>query len=208
MLYFIVHTTPQRRSTNRPSSLHPHLVPQFPTDRTEPQAFADFSNTSAQSNLKIFVPAIPAELNSISYDLFYGEFMLWRLYSNLSLYVILSQCFADHPTWTLLLRHFLLNHSSFMLDLWNYGLYVSHSVTTFSVSSYCWVHSRVSDFPVAQMVKNLPAHAGDLGLIPGLGRSPGNGNPLQYSCLEKPMDRGAWRAIVCVFTKSWTWLSD
>ena len=51
--------------------------------------------------------------------------------------------------------------------------------------------------PVA---KNPPANAGDLGdasSIPGLGRSPGggNGNPLQYSCLENPMDRGAWRPI-------------
>ena len=48
------------------------------------------------------------------------------------------------------------------------------------------------------MVKNLPANAGDMGLIPGLGRSPGkgNGNPLQYSCLENPMDRGAWWAAV------------
>ena len=51
------------------------------------------------------------------------------------------------------------------------------------------------------MVKNPPANAGDtrdLGLIPGLGRSPGggHGNPLQYSCLENPMDRGAWRATV------------
>ena len=48
------------------------------------------------------------------------------------------------------------------------------------------------------MVKNLrvnPGDARDLGLIPGLGRSPGggHGNPLQYSCLENPMDRGAWR---------------
>ena len=43
-------------------------------------------------------------------------------------------------------------------------------------------------------VKNQPAIAGDLGLIPGLGSSPGegNGNPLQYSCLENPMDGGAW----------------
>ena len=42
------------------------------------------------------------------------------------------------------------------------------------------------------------ASAGDIGLIPGLGRSPGegNGNPLQYSCLENPMERGAWRATV------------
>ena len=47
---------------------------------------------------------------------------------------------------------------------------------------------------VAQMVKHLPAITGDLGLIPGLGRSPGegNGNPLQHSCLENPMDKGAW----------------
>ena len=48
------------------------------------------------------------------------------------------------------------------------------------------------------MVKNLPANAGDVGLIPGSGRSPGEGNskPLQYSCLGNPMDRGAWQAIV------------
>ena len=51
------------------------------------------------------------------------------------------------------------------------------------------------------MVKNLPADIGDtedMGLIPGLGRSPGekNGNPLQCSCLENPMDRGAWWATV------------
>ena len=51
------------------------------------------------------------------------------------------------------------------------------------------------------MIKNPPAHSGDLrdaGSIPGLGRSPGggHGSPLQYSCLENPMDRGAWRATV------------
>ena len=49
-----------------------------------------------------------------------------------------------------------------------------------------------------------------MGLIPGLGRSPGegNGNPLQYSCLEDPMDRGAWWATVHRLAKSWTRLSD
>ena len=48
------------------------------------------------------------------------------------------------------------------------------------------------------MVKSLPANAGDVGLISRSGRSPGggNGNPLQYSCLENPMDRGAWGAVV------------
>ena len=53
-------------------------------------------------------------------------------------------------------------------------------------------------------------NAGDQGLIPGLGRSPGegNGNPLQYSYLENPMDRGAWQAKVHGVAKSWTQLSD
>ena len=52
--------------------------------------------------------------------------------------------------------------------------------------------------PWGSVVKNPLASAGDLGSFPGLGRSPGegNGNPLQYSCLGKPMDRGAWRTIV------------
>ena len=59
---------------------------------------------------------------------------------------------------------------------------------------------------MAQLVKNLPASAGDTGLIPGLGKSPGggNGNPLQYSCLDNPMDRGAWRATLHGITKSRT----
>ena len=51
---------------------------------------------------------------------------------------------------------------------------------------------------VTLVVKNLPANAGEDGAVPGLGRSPGerNGNPLQYSCLENPMDRGAWWVTV------------
>ena len=63
--------------------------------------------------------------------------------------------------------------------------------------------------PVAQVVKNLPASRGDAGLIPGSGRSPGGGNDnlLQYSCLENPMDRGAWWAIVHGVAKNWTQLS-
>ena len=62
------------------------------------------------------------------------------------------------------------------------------------------------------MVKNLPAKAGNtggMGSIPGPGRSSkeGNDNPLQYSCLENPMDSGAWRATVRGVAKSWTQLS-
>ena len=63
---------------------------------------------------------------------------------------------------------------------------------------------------VALVVKNLSANAGDPGSIPGLGRSPGegNGNPLQYSCQENPVDRGAWWATVDGVAKSRTRLSD
>ena len=59
------------------------------------------------------------------------------------------------------------------------------------------------------MIKNLPANAGDEGSIPGSGRTPGegNGNPLQYSCLENPMDRGAGWAIIHGVAKSQTRLS-
>ena len=58
--------------------------------------------------------------------------------------------------------------------------------------------------------KNLPANAGDLGSIPGLGRSPGGGHgkPLQYSCLENPKDRETWQATVHRVSKSQTRLSN
>ena len=64
-------------------------------------------------------------------------------------------------------------------------------------------------FQVTQVVKNLSASVGDKGSVPGSGRSPGggNGNPLQYSRLENPMDRGAWWATVHGVAKSQTQLS-
>ena len=66
-------------------------------------------------------------------------------------------------------------------------------------------------FPGGYMVKNPPTNAGDIrnvGSIPGSGRSPGreHGNPLQYSCLENPMNRGAWQAAVHRAAQSLTWL--
>ena len=71
------------------------------------------------------------------------------------------------------------------------------------------VSSIVQSSLVAQTVKRA-YNAGDLGSIPGSGRSPGegNGNPLQYSCLENPMDRGAWKATVHGVAKSRIRLSD
>ena len=77
---------------------------------------------------------------------------------------------------------------------------------------YCLSHqqSPFTSFPGGSEVKVSACNVGDLGSIPGSGRSPGegNGNPLQYSCLENPMDGGAWYARVHGVTKSWTRLRD
>ena len=66
--------------------------------------------------------------------------------------------------------------------------------------------TRLTNTPVCPVVKNLLANAGDTGLIPGLGRSlgEGNGNPLQYSGLGNPVDSGAWQAAALGVAKSRT----
>ena len=78
-----------------------------------------------------------------------------------------------------------------------------------SKASILWCSTFLMDFPGGSDGKESACNAGDLGLIPGWGWYPGerNGNPLLYSCLENPMDRGAWRATVCGVTKSQLWLS-
>ena len=70
---------------------------------------------------------------------------------------------------------------------------VSLSAFFDATSGFRWVITEARRFPDVSVVKNLPANEGDTGMIPGLGRSSegGNGNPLQYSCLENPMNRGA-----------------
>ena len=74
----------------------------------------------------------------------------------------------------------------------------------------CWWSLIYMGFLHGSDGKQSACNAGDLSSIPGSGRSPGggNGNPLQHSCLENPMDRGAWQATVHGVAKSQTWLSD
>ena len=83
------------------------------------------------------------------------------------------------------------------------------------VRKICWRRDRLptpvfSGFPGGSGGKESARNVGDLGSIPGLGRSPGDGNdnPFQYACLENPVDRGAWWATVHGVAKSWTRLSD
>ena len=84
------------------------------------------------------------------------------------------------------------------------ALYVDHKL------ALC-IENLYGGFLCGSAGKESPCNPGDLGLIPGLGRSPGegNGNPVQDSCLENPMDRGAWRTgMVHGIAKNWTRLSD
>ena len=100
-------------------------------------------------------------------------------------------------------------------ESWSYkGARVQGStpVGSWSFWSFHQFLGPIQGFPGGTVVKNLPANSGDagnLGSIPGLGRSPGggNGNPLQYSCLENPRDSGAWLATVYRVTKSQIQLS-
>ena len=90
------------------------------------------------------------------------------------------------------------------LNLVDSSTYI-HIVVLYIVYMYIY-----TGFPGGSVLKNPPANAGDMGSIPGSGRSPGegNGNPLQYSCLENPMDGGPWKAAVRGVAKSETQLGN
>ena len=104
--------------------------------------------------------------------------------------------------------------STDLIQLYSFSVTCLHSK-----SLLCWpwffffffielIHPKI--FPYNSVGKESACNVGDLGSFPGLGRSPGigNGNPLQYSYPENPMDRGAWQATVYGVAKSQTWLSD
>ena len=86
---------------------------------------------------------------------------------------------------------------------------IEENVPQAGTGSFLSLYLMVWTSQMVLVVKNLPANAGDVretGSTSGLGRYPGggHGNPLHYSCLENPMDRGAWRATVHRIAKSWT----
>ena len=93
---------------------------------------------------------------------------------------------------------------------WKFYFYkIPPFVFLFVFDFFLYINILLS-FPGGSEVKNPLANAGDASSIPGLGRFPGGGcgNPLQYSCLQNPMDREAWWAIVNRVANSWTQLSE
>ena len=100
----------------------------------------------------------------------------------------------------------------FFRTVWNtMPLYMCHWVFPKNKNFFFINHSMIiKGFPGDSDGEESTCNAGDLGSLPGLGRSPGggHGNPLQYSCLENPMDRGAWWATFHGVSKSWTQLNN
>ena len=96
------------------------------------------------------------------------------------------------------------------VQLWTISTTVTIKTQLISVKEVLAYWLNYEGFPGGSVVKNPPANAGDMGLIPGPGRSPTeeNGNPLQYSCLENSMDSGAWWATAHGVIESWTWMSN
>ena len=94
---------------------------------------------------------------------------------------------------------------TYVIYIYTYNLSVCVSISYVNMYMYIYVYTICMyeyvfvyvGFPDGSVVKNLP-DTDALGLIPGLGRSPGgsHGNPLQYACLENPMDGGTWRSMV------------
>ena len=101
-----------------------------------------------------------------------------------------------------------MEHILYVTKMSDWRAHWKRTVCLFNIC-FCVAPIHPLGFPSGTEVKNPPANAGDsggLGLIPGSGRSAGGGHgyPLQCSCLENPMDRGAWKASVLRVTKSWT----
>ena len=129
--------------------------------------------------------------------------------------------------WSCILSIFFLLRLSWVFDLCSIN--AVYYIDSYILNHSCihWIHSTCSQSmcwcwclviqscpvfcdPLAQMIKASMCNVGDLHSIPRSERSPreGNGNPLQYSCLENPMDGGAWQATVHGVAKSWTQLND
>ena len=95
------------------------------------------------------------------------------------------------------------------------GIYICKNSSSYmsKICAFYYMYTIPWTSQVALVIKILPVNAGDVrdpGSIPGLRRSPGggHGNPLQYSCLENPIDRGTWQATVHGVAKSWTRLKQ
>ena len=148
-----------------------------------------------------------------------GIFQLWHVSPRLP-----DQWLDPGPFGARRLSHWTVREAPTMayisvmsLNIGSTVLVIEHTLNKASFNDWlmtCSFLCQPEDFPVGSDIKESACNTGDPGLIPGAGSgqgwSPGegNGNPLQYSCLENPMDRGAWWATVPGVARSWTRLSN
>ena len=114
---------------------------------------------------------------------------------------MLPQMARYHAFYGWVIFHCIYVHVCGCVSLWIYMEIYIYIYLYVSLSIYLSIYLSLYLFPGGSVVKNLPANAGDVGdldLIPGSESSPGreNGKPLQHSCLDNPMDRGAWQPMV------------
>jgi len=126
--------------------------------------------------------------------------------------VPVSQCGGDLALWTPLTKVSTIYWTSVMHQIVSDMAWLMWS-SQLPQREILLSHFTVGGFPGGATVKSLPANAGDtrdVRSIPGSGRMPGvgNGNPLQYSCLENSMDRGAWRAVAHGVAVGHNWVAD
>ena len=128
--------------------------------------------------------------------------------------VLWGLCLSYLHLYPLYLAQGLEAHSRHLINIcwiseWMDSLFLNVYLKPWYIKVTSTLHFPFQSFPGGSDGKESACNAWDLGLIPGLGRSPGegHGNPLQYSCLENSMDRGAWQATVHRVAKSWTQVS-
>ena len=141
------------------------------------------------------------------------NYLIFSFKSNVFFFNLLPTIFFNYQLYFCLSNN-IHEYTGFMS--W-YSIFThTHTHTHISIYVHVYIHFYMClpyihmGFPGKSVVKNPPANVGDVGLIPGLGRSPGegNGNPLQYSHLGNAMNRQSWRATVHGGRKSRTHLGD
>ena len=161
-----------------------------------------FSNTGLRSiYLTLFSISsflVPSPWSSVRWILALINLLYLLIF--LSCYSCLYFCF---PHWRTFLNFCFNNYIFIAYSLWIQSSQISLGLLNWVL----WVlHTSLAGFPGGSVAGNPPADAGDIGLIPGLERAPGegNGNSLQYSCLGNPVDRGAGGLQSVGLKKSWT----
>ena len=188
-------------------------LPSLLSDKAHWQGVRGLGGIWMYDTLVVFMSASPLVFDSLTcsfatvLQLYYAYHLVPRLSCNWSVTRDVTRPWSVIRQWMPVILLSIVGQISYRLE----ELYEQKAMDR-SFANLC-IWSALNElwiFPGGLVVKNLPANAGDVHSIPGLGRFPGEGkgNALQYSCLGHPMDRGAWQATVHGVAKSQIQLSN